>query len=73
MHTGKVCKAEALIRWDHPVRGPIQPADFIAVAEESGLIIDIGRWVLTQALDQLSRWQMLIGKDFQISVNKSPV
>ncbi|SPK72483.1 Signal transduction protein [Cupriavidus taiwanensis] len=73
LHTGKVCKAEALIRWDHPVRGPIQPADFIAVAEESGLIIDIGRWVLTEALDQLSRWQMLIGKDFQISVNKSPV
>ncbi|SPK74824.1 protein of unknown function (plasmid) [Cupriavidus taiwanensis] len=38
------------------MRGPIQPANFIAVAEESGLIIDIGRWVLTQALDQLSRW-----------------
>ncbi len=53
LRTGKVCKAEALIRWDHPVRGPIHPNDFIAVAEESGLIIDIGRWVLTEALDQL--------------------
>ncbi|PZX25391.1 diguanylate cyclase/phosphodiesterase, partial [Cupriavidus phytorum] len=73
LRTGKVCKAEALIRWDHPVRGPIRPADFIAVAEESGLIIDIGRWVLTEALDQLARWQVLLGKDFQISVNKSPV
>lgn len=73
LRTGKVCKAEALIRWNHPVRGPIQPADFIAVAEESGLIIDIGRWVLTEALEQLLRWQALLGKDFQISVNKSPM
>nr|WP_315596893.1 EAL domain-containing protein [uncultured Cupriavidus sp.] len=73
LRTGKVCKAEALIRWNHPVRGPIHPADFIAVAEESGLIIDIGRWVLTEALDQLVRWQVLLGKDFQISLNKSPM
>jgi len=73
LHTGKVCKAEALIRWNHPVRGPIHPADFIAVAEESGLIIDIGRWVLTEALEQLVRWQALLGSDFQISVNKSPM
>ncbi len=73
LRTGKVCKAEALIRWNHPVRGPIHPADFIAVAEESGLIIDIGRWVLTEALDQLARWQVLLGEGFQISVNKSPM
>lgn len=73
LRTGKVCKAEALIRWNHPVRGPIHPADFIAVAEESGLIIDIGRWVLTEALEQLVRWQAVLGKDFQISVNKSPM
>lgn len=73
LRTGKVCKAEALIRWNHPARGPIHPADFIAVAEESGLIIDIGRWVLTEALDQLARWQLLLGKDFQLSVNKSPM
>lgn len=73
LRTGKVCKAEALIRWNHPVRGPIHPADFIAVAEESGLIIDIGRWVLAEALEQLVRWQALMGKGFQISVNKSPM
>ncbi|QYY33182.1 EAL domain-containing protein [Cupriavidus pinatubonensis] len=73
LRTGKVCKAEALIRWNHPVRGPIHPVDFIAVAEESGLIIDIGRWVLTEALRQLARWHVLLGKDFQISVNKSPM
>ncbi|WP_404851338.1 EAL domain-containing protein [Cupriavidus sp. D384] len=73
LRTGKVCKAEALIRWNHPARGPIRPADFIAVAEESGLIIDIGRWVLTEALEQLVRWQAVLGKGFQISVNKSPM
>ncbi|CAG2158297.1 bifunctional diguanylate cyclase/phosphodiesterase [Cupriavidus numazuensis] len=73
LRTGKVCKAEALIRWNHPVRGPIHPADFIPVAEESGLIIDIGRWVLAEALDRLARWQALLGKGFQISVNKSPM
>jgi EAL domain-containing protein (putative c-di-GMP-specific phosphodiesterase class I) len=73
LRTGKVCKAEALIRWNHPVRGAIHPADFIAVAEESGLIIDIGRWVLAEALDQLVTWQAQLGKDFQISVNKSPM
>lgn len=73
LRTGKVSKAEALIRWNHPVRGPIRPADFIAVAEESGLIIDIGRWVLAEALDQLERWQVLLGNGFQLSVNKSPI
>jgi len=73
LRTGKVCKAEALIRWNHPLRGPIHPADFIAVAEESGLIIDIGRWVLAEALEQLVRWQALLGKDFQMAVNKSPM
>lgn len=73
LRTGKVCKAEALIRWDHPVRGSIPPDDFIPVAEESGLIIDIGRWVLAEALDQLARWQTVLGNGFQMSVNKSPM
>jgi diguanylate cyclase (GGDEF)-like protein/PAS domain S-box-containing protein len=48
---------EALLRWEHPVRGPISPADFIPVAEESGMIEPIGRWVLEAACAQVARWQ----------------
>lgn len=49
--------AEALIRWQHPVRGMVSPAEFIPVAEESSLILDIGHWVLDSACQQLARWQ----------------
>ena len=71
--TGAVHKAEALIRWDHPVRGLISPAEFIPIAESSGLIIDIGTWVFQQAAAQAKVWRMQHHPDFQISVNKSPV
>ncbi|MEV8473686.1 EAL domain-containing protein [Ralstonia sp. UNC404CL21Col] len=71
--TGKVRKAEALIRWTHPVRGEIDPADFIPVAEDSGLIVEIGKWVLNQALDQLVQWHARLDNTLQVSVNKSPL
>jgi len=71
--TGKVRKAEALIRWTHPVRGEIDPADFIPVAEDSGLIVEIGKWVLNKALDQLTHWQATLDNTMQVSVNKSPL
>jgi diguanylate cyclase (GGDEF)-like protein/PAS domain S-box-containing protein len=71
--TGKVRKAEALIRWTHPVRGEIDPADFIPVAEDSGLIVEIGKWVLNQALDQLTQWHATLDNTLQVSVNKSPL
>jgi diguanylate cyclase (GGDEF)-like protein/PAS domain S-box-containing protein len=52
-----VVALEALVRWDHPRRGLLHPADFIPNAEETGLIVELGRWVLTQACQDARRWQ----------------
>ncbi|RRS06119.1 EAL domain-containing protein [Aquabacterium soli] len=71
--TGEVHKAEALLRWRHPVLGPIGPSVFIPIAESSGQIDEIGDWVFRQAAGQALRWRSLFHADFQISVNKSPV
>ncbi|HEU0188077.1 MAG TPA: EAL domain-containing protein, partial [Gallionellaceae bacterium] len=71
--TGRIHKAEALIRWQHPVRGMVNPAEFIPLAEETGLIIEIGDWVFREAAHQAKRWGTLCGHEFQISVNMSPV
>lgn len=71
--TGQVYKAEALLRWRHPRRGLISPVEFISLAEESGLINDIGDWVFKTAVEQLAEWRQGWHPDFQISVNKSPV
>jgi diguanylate cyclase (GGDEF)-like protein/PAS domain S-box-containing protein len=71
--TGATYKAEALIRWLHPTRGPISPATFIPIAEASGLIVDIGEWVFQQAASQVQVWRATLDPRFQISVNKSPV
>ena len=71
--TGYVSKAEALIRWDHPVRGMISPADFIPLAEESGLIVSIGDWVFRESAAQAKRWCDLFNTGLQVSVNMSPM
>lgn len=71
--TGRVHKAEALLRWFHPMRGLISPAEFIPLAEESGLIFEIGDWVFAESARQAQIWRMMFGTDFQISVNKSPL
>lgn len=68
-----VIKAEALIRWDHPTMGFISPAEFIPIAEETGMIIDIGNWVFNEAVAQSAKWKALFNVDIQISINKSPV
>ncbi len=73
LHDGSVHKAEALLRWQHPSRGLVSPADFIPVAESSGLIVDIGEWVFRNATRQCVLWRALFHADFQISINKSPV
>ncbi|MBY0243801.1 MAG: EAL domain-containing protein [Burkholderiaceae bacterium] len=64
---------EALIRWEHPERGMVPPAQFIPMAEQTGLILPIGSWVLNEACRQLARWALIPGKaDLTISVNISP-
>ncbi|MCX7169090.1 MAG: EAL domain-containing protein, partial [Proteobacteria bacterium] len=71
--TGAVHKAEALVRWQHPERGLVKPAEFIPIAEDTGMIVDIGNWVFREAARHAARWRKSHHATFQISVNKSPV
>ncbi|SFC55553.1 sensor domain-containing protein [Massilia yuzhufengensis] len=71
--TGQVAKAEALLRWRNAAGALLAPDSFIDVAEESGLIHEIGDWVFRTAADHAKRWSHLLGRDFQVSINKSPV
>ncbi|BAW97675.1 sensory box/GGDEF family protein [[Synechococcus] sp. NIES-970] len=71
LQTGKVVGAEALLRWFSPTRGLVSPNQFIPLAEETGLIIPIGEYVLDEASSQLRRWQMAGLKDFYMSINLS--
>jgi len=70
----RVCGFEALVRWQHPERGLISPADFIPIAEEGGQILQIGEWVLREACSQLKRWQEEFPADtsLYVTVNLSP-
>ncbi|MCH8617754.1 EAL domain-containing protein [Undibacterium sp. TS12] len=73
MKTGHVLGAEALLRWYHPVLGNVSPAEFIPVAEESGLILPIGEWVLRTVAKQWKQWQADGLPDLLIAVNLSAV
>jgi diguanylate cyclase (GGDEF)-like protein/PAS domain S-box-containing protein len=73
LQSGVVHKAEALLRWRHPTRGLLGPAEFIPFAESNGLIVEIGDWVFRQAAMQAQYWQKHIDPAFQVSVNKSPL
>jgi diguanylate cyclase (GGDEF)-like protein/PAS domain S-box-containing protein len=70
--TGVMVAAEALIRWEHPARGTISPLEFIPVAEENGLIVTIGQWVIRRACAEAARWQT-DGLDLRVEVNLSPM
>ena len=72
LKSGKVMGAEALMRWQHPEMGMISPADFIPIAEENGLIVELGEWALVTACNQLSQWDRTGFSDLTISVNLSP-
>lgn len=67
----KLIGAEALIRWIHPERGFIPPDQFISIAEDCGLIVDINRWVIKEACGQLRRWRDMGLRDVHVSVNLS--
>lgn len=69
--TKNIVCLEALIRWKHPKRGIISPMEFIHVAEETGLIVPIGEWVLQTACRQLKEWNSLGHRDYCISINVS--
>lgn len=69
--SGKICGAEALIRWDHPEKGRISPAEFIPIAEETGQIIPIGEWVLRIACEKIAEWRRQGIRPFPLAVNLS--
>ncbi len=72
-HTSRLIGAEALVRWNHPVRGLLAPSEFIPIAETTGLIVPLGRQVLREATRQAQEWRQsgLVGPGFYVSVNLS--
>ncbi len=71
LETGEVAGAEALVRWDLPERGVILPSDFIPIAEETNLIIEIGEWVLDKVCEDFRFWQRSVSSPGRVSVNLS--
>ena len=73
LETHRIVGCEALVRWDHPDRGLLPPTTFIPLAEETGLIVPLGKWVLAEACQQLAHWQATVpsAADLKISVNLS--
>ena len=73
IHSGLLNKAEALLRWRHPVSGMVRPAVFIPIAEETGMISEIGSWVFYTVSEQANRWREQFDRNFQVSINTSPL
>lgn len=72
LETGAIVGVEALIRWQHPDKGVVAPLEFIGIAEEIGLILPIGEWVLSTACRQLAQWNKAGAPPLRLSVNLSP-
>lgn len=73
LQTGQLNGAEALLRWNHPVLGIISPMEFIPAAEETGMIVDIGKWVMKEACQQTKAWQSRGYPDLNMAVNVSVI
>jgi diguanylate cyclase (GGDEF)-like protein/PAS domain S-box-containing protein len=71
LESRRIVGVEALARWQHPKRGLLQPADFVGLAEETGQIVEIGRWVLREACRQAASWRTQLGCSLSVSVNVS--
>ena len=71
--TDRTIKAEALVRWHHPERGMVSPDQFIPLAEETGMINNIGDWVIAQSAHKTKQWCSQFSDDFQVSINMSPI
>ncbi len=72
LKTGNIVGAEALLRWNNPEAGPVLPSEFIPIAEETGLIVPIGQWVLEQACMQAVKWRATHMPSLRMAVNLSP-
>ena len=73
LSSGRTVKAEALLRWHHPQRGLVSPAQFIPLAEEYGIIHDLGNWVFMQSISAIADWRDRFKCEIQVSVNRSPM
>ncbi len=73
LRTNEIYKAEVLLRWNHPKVGLVKPDVFLSLAEETGLIVDIGNWVCKQAIKEIKRFKNKHNIDIQLSINKSSV
>lgn len=71
LRSDAIAGAEALLRWQHPTRGRLPPAQFLSLAESSGLMPDLGAWVLAEACRQIREWQALGWPPFRLAVNVS--
>jgi diguanylate cyclase (GGDEF)-like protein/PAS domain S-box-containing protein len=71
--SGRIHIAEVLLRWQHPEYGVISPAEFVPIAEQTGIIRDIDNWVFQQVVQKAKKWRTLFDKDFQVSINISSI